>query len=116
GFGTIVDMMISRDGKTLYAVDGSDVLVFQRNKTTGALTQIPSPSLSNVSGPIGGTADQQGTPTSVYVVGVFGRNKSTGALTQLAGTDGCVSAGGGACTAGPRLASIGSLSRLFAYK
>jgi hypothetical protein len=122
GFGTIVDMMISRDGKTLYAVDGSDVLVFQRNKTTGALTQIPSPSLSNVSGPIGVTADQQGTPTSVYVagsnnvVGVFGRNKSTGALTQLAGTDGCVSAGGGACTAGPRLASIGSLSRLFAYK
>ena len=115
-------MMVSRDGKTVYAVDGADVRVFQRNKTSGALTQIPSPSFSNVSGPIGVTADQQGTPTSVYVagsnnvVGVFGRNKSTGALTQLAGTNGCVSAGGGACTSAPRLASIGSLSRLFAYK
>ena len=59
-----------------------------------------------------------GDPTSVYVagsnnvVGVFARNKSTGALTQLAGTDGCVSAGGGACTSAPRLASIGALSRL----
>jgi hypothetical protein len=123
GFGTIEDMMISRDGKTLYAVDGSDVLVFQRNKTSGALTQIPSPSLSNVSGPIGVTADQQGTPTSVYVVGsnnvvgVFARNKSTGALTQLGLPDGCVNVGGtSGCTAGPNLGSIGSLTRLFAYK
>lgn len=125
GFGTIVDMMVSRDGKTLYAVDGSNVLVFQRNKTTGALTQLASPSLNVVSGPIGVTADQQGTPTSVYVVGsndvvgVFARSKSNGALTQLTnGTDGCLSetGSGGQCLTAANLGSIGSLSRVFAYK
>lgn len=122
GFGTIVDMMATRDNRTLYAVDGSDVLVFSRSLGTGALTQVASPALSNVSGPVGVSADQQGIPTNVYVagsnnvVGVFARNKSTGALTQLAGTDGCVSAGGGACTAAPRLANIGALTHLFGYK
>ena len=93
GFGTIVDMMATRDNRTLsHAVDGSDVLVFSRSLGTGALTQLASPALSNVSGPVGVSADQQGIPTNVYVagsnnvVGVFARNKSTGALTQLAGT------------------------------
>lgn len=125
GFGTVQNMTVSRDGKTLYAVDGSDVLVFQRTKTTGALTQLPSPAMSNVTGPNGVSVDQQGTPTSVYVtgsnnvVGVFARNKSNGTLTQLPGNggqDGCVSAGGGACTAGPRLGNIGNLVGLVVYK
>ncbi len=96
--------------------------MFSRNKATGALTQLATPSLSNVTGPNGVSVDQQGTPTSVYVtgsnnaVGVFARNKNDGTLTQLIGQDGCVSAGGGSCTAAPRLANIGSLKKLVVYK
>jgi hypothetical protein len=120
--GTVLDMVISRDGKTVYAVTSSSILVFSRNKATGALTQQQSLTPSNVSGLNGVSIDQQGTPTSVYVtgtsntVGVFARNKSDGTLTQLGGTDGCVSAGGGACTAAPKMASIGALKRLVVYK
>ena len=41
--GTVVDMTVSRDGKTVYAVDGTSLLVFSRNKATGALTQLQPP-------------------------------------------------------------------------
>jgi hypothetical protein len=122
-FGTVQDMVVSRDGKSVYAVDGNDVLVFSRSKTTGALTQLASPAVSNVSGLNGVSIDQQGTPTSVYVtgtnnaVGVFARSKSDGTLTQLALADGCVNASGaGGCTAAPKMASIGALTRLVVYK
>ena len=121
--GLVLDMVVSRDGKTVYAVTSSAILVFSRNRVTGALTQQQSLIPSNVSGLNGVSVDQQGTPTSVYVtgtnnaVGVFARDRSNGTLTQLGGADGCVNASGsGGCTAAPKMASIGPLKRLVVYK
>ncbi len=118
GLGTIVDMMATRDNRTLYAVDGSDAAgVLAEPRAQARSRSSPARPCRTCPGRSASRSTSRGFRTNVYVagsnnvVGVFARNKSTGALTQLAGTDGCVSAGGGACTAAPRLANIGALTQ-----
>jgi len=104
---------ISRDGATVYAVgqQSNAVAVFQRNSTTGKLTQLPGTAgCVSETGSGGACADGKalkgafavvvsGDGTSVYVsstnpdysVAAFQRNTTTGQLTQLSGTAGCVS-------------------------
>jgi 6-phosphogluconolactonase (cycloisomerase 2 family) len=121
--GTVTDMMIAKDGKSLYAVDGTAVHVFSRNKSTGVLSQHADAVASNGSGPVGVAADPTGA--NVYVVAsgsgavdVFSRDKSTGDLTQLAAPNGCVTedGSGGQCVTASALASLGALTSVFVYK
>jgi 6-phosphogluconolactonase (cycloisomerase 2 family) len=117
---------VSADGKSVYvASQGSDaVAVFQRNTTTGALSQLAGTAgCMSESGTGGSCADGKaldgpnfitvsGDGESVYVssfysqaVAGFQRNATTGALTQLAGTSGCASdtGSGGDCLDGKNL-------------
>jgi DNA-binding beta-propeller fold protein YncE len=120
---------VSPDGKNVYvaSLGRSAVLVFQRNQTSGALTQLPGDSgCVSQSGfncadgrALGGADEVVVSPDgkSVYVlskptgataprdaVAVFQRNTTTGALTQLAGAAGCVrQGGGGGCRVGRAL-------------
>ena len=122
--GTVVNMAITRDGKTLYAVTDADAAGVQAKSSTGVLTQLQTLAVSNVSGLVSVAVDAGSKTTSVYVagagsnsIGVFSRNKSDGTLTQLAGTAGCVNAAGaGACTAAPALGQIGTLIGAVVYK
>lgn len=97
--GTPVSMMVAKGGATLYAVNGTSLLQFARDNTTGVLTYTKCYG--------GAGCDPVSTmtnPTSVYVntsgksvyvaahgsnmIDVFGRTMSganTGNLTQLAG-------------------------------
>ncbi len=123
---------VSPDGKHVYVITdtGNSVVVFARDRTTGALTQ-----LSGVAGCVsedgtgGACAIGRGLLGSesaalspngknLYVasrvsgaVAVFSRNAITGELTQLGGTAGCVSADGtgGTCAVG-RGGLIGSMT------
>jgi hypothetical protein len=117
---TVRDMAISSNGAFLYAAASTPgsgaVVVFSRDKATGALTKIACVNSGATNGcaganalvrPMGVTIDASGGGgKSVYVaangsnaVAVFARNVTTGALTQLGGTSGCVSEGGaGGCT------------------
>jgi DNA-binding beta-propeller fold protein YncE len=117
---------VSPDGKNVYAVTdtGNSVVVFSRDRITGALTQ-----LSGVAGCVsedgtggacaigkgllgGESAALSPDGKNLYVasrisgaVAVFSRNAMTGALTQLSGIAGCVSEDGtgGACADGKGL-------------
>jgi DNA-binding beta-propeller fold protein YncE len=108
-------VVVSGDGKHVYVSSAIDdaVAAFQRNATTGALTQLPgnagciNRTGSTISGPTcadGRALDKprflaiSGDGKNVYVtagdedaVAVFARNSTTGQLTQLAGSAGCVS-------------------------
>ena len=114
---------VAPDGGNVYATgQGADaVTVFDRNTTTGALTQKPGTAgcISEtgsagactdgtaLGGAFGVTVSPDGS--NVYVpaqnadaVAIFDRNATTGALTQKPGTAGCISETGtsGACTDG----------------
>ena len=119
------DVAVSPDGTSVYVTSFTGgVAIFDRNTTTGAITQ-----KAGTAGCVtwDGTAGacQDGVEmfgaeaitvspdgASVYVtavvddgVAIFDRNTSTGELTQKAGTAGCVSedGGGGACQDGVAL-------------
>jgi 6-phosphogluconolactonase (cycloisomerase 2 family) len=122
-----VDVAVSPDGANVYAVTrGTDdsLLVFSRDATTGALTQLAGTSgCLSETGSGGLCTDGKGLVDAVYLtlspdgasvyvnayssngVAAFSRNSGTGALTQLAGTAGCVTDNGtgGTCTDGTAL-------------
>ena len=129
---------VSPDGTSAYVVSGSSdaVAVFDRNTTTGVLTQkigtagcisedgttglgdTPSACADGVA--LAGANDVTVSPDgkSVYVasrgsaVAVFDRDSATGALTQKPGTAGCISndGTGGACTDGAALSGAYSVT------
>jgi 6-phosphogluconolactonase (cycloisomerase 2 family) len=130
-----ISIAVSPDGVNVYvASHGSGaVVVFARNRKTGALTQLDGTAgCVSDSGTAGGCTDGvalagalavtvSADGRNVYVtsdgsnaVAVFARHKKTGALTQLAGTAACVSDGagglGGACAAGRGLAEARSVA------
>lgn len=123
------NVTVSPDGKNLYAVSlqatQGGITIFDRNPTTGALTQkggtggcvaetgnafcadgtaITAPAAVEVS-PDGKSAYVAASTSDS--VAIFDRNTSTGVLTQKAGTAGCVSEDGtaGACVDGRALDS-----------
>ena len=111
---------VSPDGDNVYATatNSSSVTIFQRNQTTGALTQLPGPagciaktatsgctSATALNGPDVVVVSPDGK--NVYVGAFFGdavlafaRNRSTGALTQLPGSSGCIAASTAGCASG----------------
>lgn len=125
--GTVVNMAITRDGKTLYAVTDADSLLVFRKSSTGVLTQLQALAVPNVSGLVGVAVDAGSKTTSVYVagsgsnsIGVFRRDPVTGTLSQP-GPPGtpqvCINAAGtGGCTAAPALGEIGTLIGVVVYK
>lgn len=103
-------LAMSKNGKHLYvaANDSDAVAIFQRNKTTGALTQPAAPNgcvandgdgvtctaATGLDGPVSLVVGKNGR--HVYVVSytsdaltIFSRDSATGALTQLPGPAGC---------------------------
>jgi 6-phosphogluconolactonase (cycloisomerase 2 family) len=123
------DTALSPDGENAYVTSVSGVAVFNRNTTTGALTQLAGTAgCVSDDGTGGACADGKGlggasavavsaNGESVYVggsgdaVAVFQRNTTTGELTQLAGTAGCVSqtGSGGDCVDGKALDFVHSV-------
>jgi DNA-binding beta-propeller fold protein YncE len=122
---------VSADGKSVYVAsyEGSAVAVFERNTTTGELTQLAGTAgcvsqtgsggacavgrALNGSWSVAVSADGE----SVYVaslnsdaVAVFKRDTATGELTQLTGAAGCVSETGGSCRDGKALDSPRSVA------
>jgi DNA-binding beta-propeller fold protein YncE len=111
---------VSPDGKNVYAAaaNSSSVTIFQRNQTTGALTQLPGPAgcIAKTPSPSCSSATALNGPDvvvvspdgkNVYVGAFFGnavvalaRNGSTGALTQLPGSSGCIAASTAGCASG----------------
>lgn len=111
GLASPRDLSFSRNGKHLYVAsqDGNAILIFQRNKITGSLTQLAAPNGcvaengDNVSCTAAVGLD---APTSVIVakngrhvyvasftsdgIAIFERNPMTGVLTQLPAPDGCI--------------------------
>jgi 6-phosphogluconolactonase (cycloisomerase 2 family) len=104
-------MAVSRSGKQVYVagLDGSTLAIFDRDRTTGALTQLPGTDGCIAEDGDGVTcADAVGldrplaiaiskTGRQVYVasfasdtVAIFTRNARTGTLTQLPAPDGCL--------------------------
>ena len=121
--GPLTDLEISPDGKTLY-VAGQQIAAFDRNPTTGVLTQLPGRTGCSATGAPDGcdnvTGFSQGNQfsvspdgRSVYVAGgggglvIFKRATDTGALTQALGAAGCITFNGsnGQCGTDPRLIS-----------
>lgn len=117
---------VSPDGRNAYSASQfSDAVdVFSRERTTGALDQLPgSDGCVSETGSLGECADGKALDDAssaavspdgrnVYVasqisdaVAAFSRDPRTGALTQLPGTDGCVSetGSGGQCEDGKAL-------------
>jgi 6-phosphogluconolactonase (cycloisomerase 2 family) len=126
GFGLdgAVSVAVSPDGKNAYvAAQNSDAITeFARNKSTGALTQLPASACISDTGNGGSCVDGtaldgagavavSGDGKNVYVasgdsdaIAAFSRNKKDGSLTQLAGTAACVSdTGAGGCADGTAL-------------
>jgi 6-phosphogluconolactonase (cycloisomerase 2 family) len=124
-------MAISRNGKQVYvaASDGDTVAVFERDRTTGALTQFPAPDgciaengdgvtctdAIGLDGPASIAISRTGR--QVYVasvigntIAIFARNAATGVLTQLAAPAGCVSAMGDGVTCSDANAMFGPTS------
>ena len=118
---------VSPDGRNVYATSlvSEAVTVFDRNRTTGALSQLPGgggcisglafPGCTNgraLVGPDVIVASPDGD--NVYVgsffgnaVAVFNRDPSSGALTQPGGSGGCLAeAASGGCATGLALDSI----------
>jgi DNA-binding beta-propeller fold protein YncE len=105
---------VSADGKNVYATSfrSSSIASFQRNPSTGALTQATDGTGCLAAGSIPGCASARGLEgadvvavsrdgRNVYTgsfigntVAAFARSPSGGALTQLFGTGGCISEGG----------------------
>ncbi len=126
------DLVVSADGESVYmaSTTSNAISVFDRNTTTGALTQKAGTAgcISEDGTDTDGTANacQDGTallgPGSIAIspddetvylgtneaVAIFDRNPTTGALTQKAGTAGCVSESGtaGACQDGRALDEV----------
>jgi DNA-binding beta-propeller fold protein YncE len=120
------------DGENVHVMSqmSSAITIFDRNASTGALTQKPGTAgCISETGTSGACVDGKGlvgaesVATSVdgstaYVasgasngVAVFARDTSTGSLTQLAGTEGCVTdtGTGGACADGTALVAAGAV-------
>ncbi|MFN8111752.1 MAG: beta-propeller fold lactonase family protein [Solirubrobacterales bacterium] len=136
--GAAAAVTVSADGKNVYAATAAGVAIFDRNTSTGVLTQkagtdgcisengtsgypenTPGACVDGkaLSGPSSITVTEDGT--SVYVASEFSdavvvldRNVSTGKLTQKAGTDGCVSltGTGGNCAFGVEINGPQSVS------
>jgi 6-phosphogluconolactonase (cycloisomerase 2 family) len=114
---------LSPDGKNLYVADVFGVAIFNRDTSTGTLSQLAGTAgCVTEDGSSGACADGtavgggSGVAVSpdgnnVYLAGssdavaIFKRDTTTGALTQLTGTAGCVSqtGTGGACVDGKAL-------------
>jgi DNA-binding beta-propeller fold protein YncE len=114
---------VSANGRNVYVTSrGSNaVTAFQRNRSTGALRQVPGPSGCIAGVPLPGCAT--GTAlfgpdvvvvspdgANVYVgsffgnaVAVFSRDRKTGALSQPVGGAGCIAAAIAGCTPGTAL-------------
>jgi DNA-binding beta-propeller fold protein YncE len=129
---------VSGDGKHAYVAlaDGRGVAALAREKTTGALTQLPSPMGCTSQTGTGGlcttgnglhapialavspdgknvyVASFQTDPVSISALALFARDAKTGALTQLPGAQGCISedVGGGVCTPGIALRGAASVT------
>ena len=125
--GTVVNMAITRDGRTLYAVTDADSLLVFRKSSTGVLTQLQTLAVPNVSGLVSVAVDAGSKTTSVYVagsgsnsIGVFRRDPITGTLSQPGKPETpqvCINAAGtGGCTAAPALGEIGTLVGVVVYK
>jgi DNA-binding beta-propeller fold protein YncE len=123
------DLVVSPDGRNLYVVANSSdaVVVFDRDVSTGALTQkaglagcisetgttgacTDGVALDGISG-IAISPDGRSVYTAANLssaIAVFDRNPATGALTQKAGLLGCVSETGtmGACADGVALSGV----------
>jgi DNA-binding beta-propeller fold protein YncE len=113
-------LAISPDGRNLYATSraSNTITVFSRNRSSGALSQLPAgagcisglpvPNCANgraLVGPDVVVVSPDGR--NVYVgsffgnaVAVFGRSQPSGALTQPAGTAGCIAETTGGCASG----------------
>jgi len=123
GLDYAYSVAISPDGKSAYvaSIMSDAVAAFDRNTTTGALTQKSgTEACISETGTGGACADGVGLINAISVtispdgksayvasfgssaVAVFDRNTTTGALTQKSGTEACVSetGTGGACTDG----------------
>ncbi len=127
GINDIVAVTVSPDGKNVYTgatFDGKAVAVFDRDTSTGALTQkggtdgcisddgssgdcIDGVALDRVTAVVVSPDGRNLYATAVLsdAVDVFDRDTTTGKLTQKAGTDGCISDDGtaGACVDGRAL-------------
>jgi DNA-binding beta-propeller fold protein YncE len=122
GIGPVFGVAVSPDGKSVYATSygegGGAVVRFNRNTTTGAISQ-PAGTAGCVSeGGAASCAEGHGLDgasgvavsadgKSVYVtssnsnaVARFNRNTTTGAISQAAGAAGCISLNTPSCTSG----------------
>jgi DNA-binding beta-propeller fold protein YncE len=125
-----LSVAVSPDGKNVYVGSDSAVARFNRNTTTGAITQ-PASSAGCVSQPgytaepcadghglVGGIYGVAASPDgkSVYAAGDpgvarFNRNTTTGAITQPAGSAGCVNQDGtDSCTDGHGISTSRSVA------
>ena len=133
GLDGATSVTVSPDGNSAYvaSAEGGAVAVFDRDTTTGALTQkAGTDACVSENGSGGDCTDGVGLDAaysvtvspdgrSAYVasyesdaVAVFDRDTTTGALTQKAGTDACVSetGSGGNCTDGVGLDAAHSVA------
>jgi DNA-binding beta-propeller fold protein YncE len=124
GLSDTYGVAVSADGKSVYAVSqsGDAVVRFNRNKTTGAITEpagtagcisetgagpcADGRALSSVDAVTVSPDGKSVYATSLGGVARFNRNTTTGAITQPAGTTGCISeTGAGSCADGHALAN-----------
>ncbi|MEW6271719.1 MAG: beta-propeller fold lactonase family protein [Thermodesulfobacteriota bacterium] len=128
---------LSNDGRHAYVAlaDGRGVAALARDRRTGALAQLPSPTGCTSQTGTGGlcatgrglhvpiaaavspdgrhvyVVSQQRDPVTLSALALFARDASTGALTQLAGLAGCISGDlPGECTPGIGLGSAASVA------
>lgn len=128
---------VTNDGRNAYVAlaDGRGVAALGRDRRTGALTQLPSPTGCTTQTGTGGlcasgrglhapisvavspdgknvyVVSQQRDPVTLSAIALFARDASTGALTQLPGPQGCISGDlPGECTPGIGLGSATSVA------
>jgi hypothetical protein len=127
-------VIVTPDGRNVYVTSAHGVLVFARNRGTGAIRAVSGAggcvdavrpgcrTLTGMSAPtaliaagnrivyVAGTTPSSGPPTN-GALAVLSRNPATGALTQLTGPTGCFNAAGSpGCAPVPCLDSIISLA------